>query len=140
MKNQTPQWKPVALDSSFFLGDTGGLLGIEECTDYELPNVAEAPTAPKKARNKRKRDSSNAAVKKKAKLDVTPSKTGSTLNDCSFGEVDDSDEVLERVSAWIPFGLHKSLLLALARAGFQQPTQIQALALPPAIHGRRPNN
>lgn len=142
MKNQTQQWKPVALDSQFLLGDIEGLIGIEECTDYELAEVAESPNLVQKAKIKRKRKISNDTTKKKAKLDVTPSKSGSTLiENSSFVEeknvedVIDEDNALESVSAWNSYGLHKSLLLALAKAGFHEPTEIQALALPPAVHG-----
>lgn len=142
MKNKAQQWKPVALDSEFFLGDVEGLIGIEECTDYELPEVSEGPAVPRKGKKKRKKKDVSAAANKKAKLDVTPSKRGSTLIDsddfdaeeCANAVVDVED-ALESVSAWNSYGLHKNLLLALARAGFLEPTQIQALALPPAIHG-----
>lgn len=140
MQEQTPQWKPVALDSSFFLGDIEGLLGIEECTDYEQPKD---PTVSKNSKTKRKkRIAKSTSQNKKAKLDVTPSRNGSTLCEASFNEekcadsVVDCEDALECVSAWNSYGLHRNLLLALARAGFHQPTEIQALALPPAIHGR----
>lgn len=143
MQEQAPQWKPVALDSSFFLGDVQGLLGIEECTDYEQP---QSPTISKNLKNKRKKRAANSSAQnKKAKLDVTPSKNGSTLNEASFNEeecadsVVDCEDALGSVAEWSSYGLHKNLLLALARAGFHQPTQIQALALPPAVHGSNLN-
>lgn len=139
MKNQAPHWKPVSLTSEFLSGDFEGLIGIEECTDYELP---ETSTISKTTKNKRKKKHSNGTANKKAKLAVTPSKSGSTLIDntsfneekCASGVVDVED-TLESVSAWNSYGLHKNLLLALARAGFLEPTQIQALTLPAAIHG-----
>lgn len=142
MKNQTPQWKPVTLNSQFFLGDIDGLVGIEECTDYELPKLSEGPTLAKKAKTKRKKKDSRDTSNKKAKLDVSPSKSGSTLTESDLEEekceesVVDADDVLESVAAWNSYGLHRQLLLALGRAGFFEPTQIQALALPAAIHGR----
>ena len=44
---------------------------------------------------------------------------------------------LVNVSAWEPAGLGPELMGALAAAGFAAPTAIQALALPPALAGRR---
>ena len=41
------------------------------------------------------------------------------------------------VSAWAPTGLGPTLTSALATSGFAAPTSIQALALPPALAGRR---
>lgn len=126
------QWKPVALDSEFLLGDVEGLIGIEECTDYELPAD---PSVPQKAKKKRKKQDVRAPDNKKVKLDLTPSKSGSTLAERGDVEVEECVDV-ESVSSWCSYGLHRNLLLGLARAGFLAPTHIQALALPPAVHGK----
>lgn len=131
MVNKELQWKPVALDSEFLLGDVEGLIGIEECADYELPA---GPTVPQKAKKKRKKQDVRAAANKKAKLDLTPSKSGSTLADSGDVEVEECVDV-ESVSGWSSYGLHRNLLMGLVRAGFLGPTHIQALVLPPAIHG-----
>lgn len=32
-------WKPVEIDGSLFSGGTEDLIGIEECTDYELSDL-----------------------------------------------------------------------------------------------------
>lgn len=35
------KWNPIVLDSSFLKGDIEGLVGIEECTDYNLSYVVQ---------------------------------------------------------------------------------------------------
>lgn len=139
MRKEIGTWKPVALDASLLEGDFEGLVAIEECSDYDLQNLTSTKAKP--AKKKKKGASSNPPASKKIKLDgIQPSKSGSS-EDSGFSEekcedrtVDD-EEALESVTAWSSYGLSRSLLLGLSRAGFKEPTEIQALSLPAAIHG-----
>ncbi|XP_060536730.1 ATP-dependent RNA helicase DDX24 [Cylas formicarius] len=123
-------WKPVQLDEAFFgAGVPQDLIGIEECTDYELINVVPA---------KKRAKSKASSVPKKKKVEninaetISPSRSGSTLN---------SDETCvensEAENIWTSFSLPESILRALKEQGFVYPTEIQLKTLPAAILGRR---
>ncbi|XP_050509203.1 ATP-dependent RNA helicase ddx24 [Diabrotica virgifera virgifera] len=134
-------WKPVAIDSNVFSGDMTDLIGIEECTDYDLnefsskkpqkrnlPNEENIPKKKRKNVNKERN-------KQHIEIDhFTPSKSGNTsgIEDEAESTKNDLD-----VTAWNSFGLPESILKALAELGYSNPTQIQELTLPSAILGRR---
>lgn len=121
-------WTPIQLDGSVFVNGADGLIGIEECTDYDLNQFV----------TKQPRKSLNTVKKKKPvvikkdivveEIHLTPSKTGSTA-------IDQPEENLENLQAWAHFGLPKSLLQGLAEQSFTEPTEIQQLTLPAAVLG-----
>lgn len=126
-------WKPVKLDSSVFIDNIDGLIGIEECTDYDLNEfVSSKPKAKTLQSVKKRNGATQSRICKKQKSDninLSPSKNGST----SINQYEDN---LENVAAWANFGLPKSLLLGLAEQNFTQPTEIQQLTLPASVMGK----
>ncbi|CAH0551697.1 unnamed protein product [Brassicogethes aeneus] len=140
MVNKMKNWKPVEIDGNVFSSGFEGLIGIEECTDYDLGDLVET----KNVKKKRKKDDTkqpNKANKKVKEIIVksepnllSPSKSGDT----SISEVTSLEDVEEfDTSAWLNFDLPESILKALAELKFKEPTQIQSLTLPSAILGRK---
>lgn len=69
------------------------------------------------------------------------STSGTTSNDCDQiddieNDAEEPEHYLEEMHLWDSYGLSHSLLKGLKELGFTQPTQIQALTLPPAILGK----
>ncbi|XP_022921246.2 ATP-dependent RNA helicase DDX24 [Onthophagus taurus] len=131
-------WKPVKIDGNL-CANLDGLIGIEECTDYDLG----ASLKPKAFKSKHKLNTKNKASKKIKKsinedeeCDLKPSTTGSTQTDLK--EFKEKNKInLDIVKAWNTVPLQTPLLKALAIQNFTQPTEIQSLTLPAAILGRR---
>ncbi|CAG9762185.1 unnamed protein product [Ceutorhynchus assimilis] len=125
-------WKPVKLEGAILAnGLSEGLIGIEECTDYDASNIVTI----KKKRKKKNAENKNP---KKPKPDseelLSPSKQGSTEEN-----TEETEEVTNNNSmiAWEQYFLDDSILKALNEQGFHQPTEIQAFTLPSAILGQR---
>ncbi|CAG9838438.1 unnamed protein product [Diabrotica balteata] len=135
-------WKPVAIDSNVFSGDITDLIGIEECTDYDLNEFSSKKPQKRNLSNeksnipkKKRKNVSKERNKQHIEIDhFTPSKSGNTsgIEDEAESAKNDLD-----VTAWNSFGLPESILKAIAELGYSNPTQIQELTLPSAILGRR---
>ncbi|XP_074042289.1 ATP-dependent RNA helicase DDX24 [Leptinotarsa decemlineata] len=143
MLNNASKWRPVEIDRNLLSGQLDGLVGIEECTDYDLDVIS----SKKIAKRKRLRNENTSSSKKKKgprppnnctdEVDesLTPSKSGNSLN----VELDDTEveNTFMNLEAWTSFGLPQSILKGLEEARFSQPTYIQTLSLPSAILGRK---
>nr|XP_023015527.1 ATP-dependent RNA helicase DDX24-like [Leptinotarsa decemlineata] len=143
MLNNASKWRPVEIDRNLLSGQLEGLVGIEECTDYDLDVIS----SKKIAKRKRLRNENTSSSKKKKgprppnnctdEVDesLTPSKSGNSLN----VELDDTEveNTFMNLEAWTSFGLPQSILKGLEEARFSQPTYIQTLSLPSAILGRK---
>ncbi|XP_072391862.1 ATP-dependent RNA helicase DDX24 [Diabrotica undecimpunctata] len=135
-------WKPVAIDSNVFSGDITDLIGIEECTDYDLNEFSSKKPQKRNLSNeksnipkKKRKNVSKERNKQHIEIDhFTPSKSGNTSG--IEDEVESTKNDLD-VTAWNSFGLPESILKAIAELGYSNPTQIQELTLPSAILGRR---
>lgn len=69
------------------------------------------------------------------------STSGSTSDDCeqiseAVTDTEMEESYQEEMHLWDSYGLSYALLKGLKELGFTQPTQIQALTLPPAILGK----
>ncbi|XP_066137965.1 ATP-dependent RNA helicase DDX24 isoform X2 [Euwallacea fornicatus] len=136
------KWKPVQLDGALFSnGLAEGLIGIEECTDYGSEIVV---TSEKK--RKRKAAATTTVSKKKKKntrsVNSTENVTSKSLKPSISGKSTDFQEEsnlpnLNFMEAWEQFALPTTIIRALEEQGFNHPTEIQTLTLPPAILGRR---
>ncbi|VEN61847.1 unnamed protein product, partial [Callosobruchus maculatus] len=148
MKMKT-NWKPIEIEGNLLSGGLEGLVGIEECRDYDLNDITltpqnnkrklhlEAPVAKKKKRKPVKQPNKSGKHEESGEI-LTPSKCGQT--NLGFEEsskihgntVDDP----KNVEAWEGFGIPKPILCALSELNFHQPTPIQSLTFPSAILGR----
>ncbi|KAG5880257.1 hypothetical protein JTB14_027322 [Gonioctena quinquepunctata] len=145
MLKEGSKWKPVEINGNLISGSLDGLIGIEECTDYDLEDVLFSKKGTKRKLrrndplipNKKKKKSKIISHENPSKeIDtLSPSKSGNTQKIDSNNEetLDNSEDLV----AWSSFGLPESILKALREARFFQPTQIQTLCLPPAILGRK---
>ncbi|KAF5307170.1 hypothetical protein FQR65_LT00686 [Abscondita terminalis] len=151
-------WKPADYEGSILNKDLDGLIGFEECVDYDLTRISpeksnktklkesnvDAPSAKKKKKEKitikanktiltKNERKNNLKVNKiNSEVNVTLSKEGSTDNDITTEDID-----INKFLEWDSFGLPQSILKAVVEQGFEKPTKIQALTLPSAIFGRR---
>lgn len=154
-------WKPIQLDEAFLNTDIDGLVGIEECTDYDSSQIISNRNVSnllytthlliiyfklkkRKLTSSKERDTKNNHKKPKTKLvkkdsaqpkdteDLSPSKEGSTD---TYVISNTQVNYEENVFAWKQFGLPDSILKAIGELGFEKPTTIQELTLPPAILG-----
>ncbi|XP_030766553.1 ATP-dependent RNA helicase DDX24 [Sitophilus oryzae] len=123
-------WKPVNLDGPILANIASeGLIGIEECFDYDLNDVITA---------KRKKNVKSQTKNKKLKTSeevLTPSKQGFTSNNEESRNIEDED--INTLTAWDGYSLPTSILRALRDLNFEQPTEIQSITLPAAILGKR---
>lgn len=81
------------------------------------------------AKSKKKRDNTNDKPTKKKK----PTKKAPNKREVIVDSVNAIP--LEEMQAWSSFGIPEPILRALADQGFKQPTSIQELTLPAAMHG-----
>ncbi|KAJ8932923.1 hypothetical protein NQ314_014340 [Rhamnusium bicolor] len=147
MAKKADIWKPIEIEN-IFTGGVEGLIGIEECTEYDLNIVSKKKTKNKLPRYKespikRKKKKIDEMSKSKSKITLlandlfSPSKCGNTTE---IEEIS-SDMKLKQdtlnLEVWSSFGLPNSILKAIEKLEFTQPTQIQSLTLPAAILGRR---
>lgn len=191
MKKQSKStWKPVSLDGSIFTAGIDGLVGIEECTDYNLvrkeknlksackvkANVIKKPCKKKRKLTTELKDLKKFSDTKKKKKNLetndkneidyfSPSLSGGSgfkeeivkenfLEESKVNKIKNPSlkksnnnslketkknilNEMKGLEAWDFIPLPKPLLLALSDLGFDTPTEIQSLTLPPAILGRR---
>ncbi|XP_044745525.1 ATP-dependent RNA helicase DDX24 [Coccinella septempunctata] len=123
------KWKPVVINGSVFNEGYEDLVGIEECTEYELVNNQSRKRKLKKSESDHQLKKKQ-KKKKKCELEIAPSKLGSTVE-----EIDEQSNV--ETSAWNRFGLSELLLKGIRDQGFEYPTEIQSLSLPAAIFGKK---
>ncbi|KAK9874675.1 hypothetical protein WA026_005495 [Henosepilachna vigintioctopunctata] len=132
------KWKPVSLDGAVFTGDFNDLIGIEECSGYELENqcnkVSKGQINSKSTKNKLKKRKKS--IIKNLEV-VSPSKAGSTSEESV--KIDHFQAIEDELSmeAWNEYDLSEVILKGLQDQGFKYPTTIQALSLPPAIFGKK---
>ncbi|KAK5647351.1 hypothetical protein RI129_002243 [Pyrocoelia pectoralis] len=145
------KWKALEFEGSIFNKDLEGLIGIEECTNYDLTsNKTNQKTRKRKLDADSAENSSKKPKKNKLKTtspandenNFTLSKHGSTgdinVHETQFKASNDSDTFdSSSLLAWNSFGLPPSILQAIHELGFHKPTTIQDLTLPSAILGRR---
>ncbi|XP_065168949.1 ATP-dependent RNA helicase DDX24, partial [Atheta coriaria] len=148
-RKQKNLWKPVEIEGSLLDNglDLDGLIGIEECHDYDLqdflPTESNEQSQPKKGQATQKKTK----IKKNKAINVqdgdsTPSKCGATsiAGDFQVEQVPQenlaNDETVD-FKAWQIVPLHEKLLKGLIDLKFQYPTEIQQLTLPAAILGKR---
>lgn len=147
-RKQKNLWKPVEIEGSLLDNglDLDGLIGIEECHDYDLqdflPTESNEQSQPKKGQATQKKTK----IKKNKAINVqdgdsTPSKCGATsiAGDFQVEQVPQenlaNDETVD-FKAWQIVPLHEKLLKGLIDLKFQYPTEIQQLTLPAAILGK----
>ncbi|XP_066244892.1 ATP-dependent RNA helicase DDX24 [Euwallacea similis] len=135
------KWKPVQLEGALFSNALAeGLIGIEECTDYSSGNIV---TSEKKC----KRKAATTALSKKRKNNTQPvnptaNSTSKSLKPSISGKTTNFQEKtnppnLYSIGVWEQFALPTTIIRALEEQGFNHPTEIQSLTLPPAILGKR---
>ncbi|XP_050295435.1 ATP-dependent RNA helicase DDX24 [Anthonomus grandis grandis] len=136
-------WKPVKLEGNLSNIFSEGLIGIEECIDYN-PDDFVVTTKGKK----RKNDVENTSQPKKSKTnsksseinkeDLSPSKSGNTeQNDQWYEGNQTQSELCQSMKAWDQYCLPETVIKALCEQQFYSPTEIQAFTLPSAILGKR---
>nr|CAH7726720.1 unnamed protein product [Callosobruchus chinensis] len=143
-------WKPIEIEGNLLSGGLEGLVGIEECSEYDLNEVipqynkrklpSETPEPKKKKRKPVKKPNKNGNNEQTCET-LTPSKCGQTNQ--GFEEASESHRIPveavddpKDVEAWEGFGIPKQILRALSELNFHQPTAIQSLTFPSAILGR----
>nr|CAI5824205.1 unnamed protein product [Callosobruchus analis] len=140
-------WKPIEIAGNLLSGGLEGLVGIEECRDYDLNDIIqqnekrkltlEAPVAKKKKRKAVKKPNKSGNAEQTCEI-LTPSKCGQTIQ--GFEEASESHAITVydpiNLEAWEGFGIPKQILQALSELNFHQPTPIQSLTFPSAILGR----
>lgn len=126
-KNEVPN-KKVKLSYGFI---------VENCDSItpSLTNEVIKATSNKKNKNK----AQEPEIKKPAKTtrsaeNVKRNKNKARLGECT--EENNSNLTPEDMLTWSEFKLPEPILKALAELGFKQPTNIQQLTLPSAIHGK----
>ncbi|KAF5301320.1 hypothetical protein FQA39_LY10718 [Lamprigera yunnana] len=135
-------WKPVDYEGSLVNTDLQGLIRFEECVDYETPNIMKKAKKRKLAKVEQNA-TKNKKKKKKVKQKKTISEFAVSATEPNKGlplstEISTvKPEKGEKLIAWSGFGLHPTILRAIEEQGFEQPTKIQELSLPPAVLGRR---
>uniref|UniRef100_A0A1B6E718 ATP-dependent RNA helicase n=1 Tax=Clastoptera arizonana TaxID=38151 RepID=A0A1B6E718_9HEMI len=150
-----PTWKPVVLEGNILAGGVEGLVGIEELNDYSLiTSHNQQQHKHLKRKNslvKKKGDSNKSNSLKKIKFQETFSRDQSSLPKkvkligCKRAEVilNNTEESVESLKSsflelpWSNINVPKPVIKALIEQGFSEPTEIQALTIPPAILGRR---
>uniref|UniRef100_A0A2H1V0K2 ATP-dependent RNA helicase n=1 Tax=Spodoptera frugiperda TaxID=7108 RepID=A0A2H1V0K2_SPOFR len=95
--------------------------------DKEYGNTEEVPKK-KKSKNKKKK------VKETVGTETVVKKVKQRLGDLPKST---SELTPEDMLTWAEFKLQEPIIKALTELGFKQPTKIQQLTLPAAIHGRR---
>lgn len=138
-------WKPVEFEGPILNKDLEGLVGFEECIDYNLTRIPSKK--PSKRKLEKGKEDSVTIKKKKNKVKAIKvsddnnfmlSKRGSTNNVLTSTSNPINSNLNEsKLIEWSSFGIPQSILKALAEQGFQKPTKIQELTLPSAILGRR---
>ncbi|XP_038218539.1 ATP-dependent RNA helicase DDX24-like [Zerene cesonia] len=119
---------------------------VESC-ETVTPSLTNDVEKPKKRNNKRKnkKNKKNSTVEQKPDNDIKNEKIQRKPNDSKkqkikLGETqNESNTTLtpEDMLSWAEFKLPEEIIKALMELGFKQPTKIQQLSLPAAIHGRR---
>ncbi|ERL87493.1 ATP-dependent RNA helicase DDX24 [Dendroctonus ponderosae] len=112
------KWNPIQLDGALFSSALAeGLVGIEECTDYDSTSLI---TPGKKRKAKTAKTQSSKKLKEvKTEIECIPATAQPSME------------------AWSSYSLPSELLRALQEQGFSYPTEIQAHTLPAALLGRR---
>ncbi|CAF4858777.1 unnamed protein product [Pieris macdunnoughi] len=104
---------------------------VESC-EAVSPSLTNEVTVNKKKKNKSQSEIKVESVKKYAKnISKQKLKLGENIKD------DKSELTPEDMLTWAEFKLPEEIVKALMELGFKQPTKIQQLSLPAAIHGRR---
>ncbi|XP_045483510.1 ATP-dependent RNA helicase DDX24 [Harmonia axyridis] len=144
-KGNAKQWKPVAIDGSAFNEGFEDLIGIEECTDYELLNnqtrkrklskEVPDPTLRKKRKKSKKCESVTVPSKSDATIEECESVTVPSKSDATIEEISEESNI--ETTAWNEYGLSEHLVNGIRDQGFQHPTEIQSLTLPAAIFGKK---
>ncbi|KAJ8710555.1 hypothetical protein PYW08_009070 [Mythimna loreyi] len=116
-KNKKKNKKPKNIEESN--DETGSLIRTNEKTD-------------KKTKNKNKKKTEGSKVTEEAP--ATPKKIKQKLGDLLQSNIELTPEDM---LTWAEFKLQEPIIKALTELGFKQPTKIQQLTLPAAIHGRR---
>uniref|UniRef100_A0A2A4IVZ9 RNA helicase n=1 Tax=Heliothis virescens TaxID=7102 RepID=A0A2A4IVZ9_HELVI len=93
-------------------------------------NDSETPT---KNKNKKSKNKSNKATDSSNSTENIPKKLKAKLGDLPQST---SELTPEDMLSWAEFKLQEPIVRALMELGFKQPTKIQQLTLPAAIHGK----
>ncbi|XP_045505486.1 DEAD-box ATP-dependent RNA helicase 13 [Colias croceus] len=113
---------------------------VESCEAVtpSLTNDAEKPKK-KNKRRKNKKNKKKTDDEAKQKPDIKP-KDNNKKQKVKLGETQNESKntlTAEDMLSWAEFKLPEEIIKALMELGFKQPTKIQQLSLPAAIHGRR---
>lgn len=133
------KWRPVTFDTNLFSENVSDLIGIEECTDYDLKELSQEHIKKKENSRKRKRKPSNNEKDKNTCIEdpnFIPSQSGTTTNIKETSDVCDIKPKID-ITSWNSYNIPDPILRAIAELGYQEPTHIQSLTLPPGILGRR---
>ncbi|KAB0805561.1 hypothetical protein PPYR_02531 [Photinus pyralis] len=138
------KWKALEFEGSILDKDLDGLIGIEECINYNLSSISKKQVRKRKVDSKpseatRKKTKTTKQLQKKRSTDsFVLSKNGSTSDVTVFNSDSGQSTATDNLMlAWNSFGLPNSILQAISELGFYKPTTIQELTLPSAILGRR---
>ncbi|XP_057657837.1 ATP-dependent RNA helicase DDX24 [Diorhabda carinulata] len=132
-------WRPITFDNKLFSENFSDLIGIEECTDYDLKEFSQQHIKKKTSSHKRKRRLSNNEKNKRTCSEdpnFIPSQSGTTTNIKDTDDVCDENPEID-ITAWNSYNIPELILRAIAELGYHKPTHIQSLTLPPGILGRR---
>lgn len=121
------QWTPVEINVD---GDFEGLIGIEEITDYNIESFRTSGGVSKLVKNTKKKKKIN--VKKDGVRIVKKPKNVFIEEEIKETNLDESDYF-----PWNNIFVPKEISRALLEKGFSEPTEIQRLAIPPALRGKK---
>ncbi|CAK1543472.1 unnamed protein product [Leptosia nina] len=114
--------KKVKLTNGFTVESCGTV--TPSLTNDALKNKKNKQLKRNKKKTPKSKDANEVVKKQKVKL-------GENVND------EDSKLTPEDMLSWAEFKLPEEIIKALMELGFKQPTKIQQMSLPAAIHGRR---